>query len=184
MLVAGAVGAGVFGVLRHAQSADAEAVGKAPTLEGTWRWDFVMPDGTTNRPKLRFSVEEGQLSGVTSFRTGTETDLTNLVVIADRVSFQVVRRRSDRDIVTTYSGKWSDQSIKGKIESDWAGEKQTFDWEAVRAHHGVEGVWRSPSCSNSTRLSIARPRPRPPPPPPPPKPPKKEFVQRQTPSTP
>ena len=142
MLVAGAVGAGVFGVLRHAQSADAEAVGKAPTLEGTWRWDFVMPDGTTNRPKLRFSVEEGQLSGVTSFRTGTETDLTNLVVIADRVSFQVVRRRSDRDIVTTYSGKWSDQSIKGKIESDWAGEKQTFDWEAVRAHHGVEGVWR------------------------------------------
>ena len=32
--------------------------------------------------------------------------------------------------MTSYSGKWSDQSIKGKIESDWAGEKQTFDWEA------------------------------------------------------
>src|SRR5262245_7111159 len=50
-----------------------------------------------------------------------------------------------------------------------------------------------PSCSSSTRLSSPRPRPpvprapvpRPPAPaPPPPKPAKKEFVQRQTPSTP
>ena len=141
LIIAGVVVAGALG-LQRVQSADGEAVKKAPTLEGTWRWNFVMPDGTTNRPKLRFSVEEGQLSGKTSFRTGTETELTNLVVNGDQVRFQVVRRRSDRDVVTTYSGKWSDQSIKGEIESDWAGEKQTFDWEAMRAHHGVEGVWR------------------------------------------
>lgn len=141
LIIAGVVGAGALG-LQRVQSADAEVVKKAPTLEGTWRWNFVMPDGTTNRPKLQFSVEEGQLSGKTSFRTGAETALTNLLVNGDQVSFQVVRRRSDRDIVTTYSGKWSDQSIKGKIESDWAGDKQTFDWEAMRAHHGVEGVWR------------------------------------------
>ena len=141
LIIAGVVGAGALG-LQRAQSVDAEVAKKAPTLEGTWRWDFVMPDGTTNRPKLRFSVEEGQLSGKTSFRTGTETELTNLVVNGDQVRFQVVRRRSDRDVVTTYSGKWSDQSIKGKIESDWAGEKQTFDWEAMRAHHSVEGFWR------------------------------------------
>ncbi len=141
LIIAGVFVAGALG-LQRVQSADAEVVKKAPTLEGTWRWDFVMPDGTTNRPKLRFSVDEGQLSGKTSFRTGTETALTNLVVTGDQVRFQVVRRRSDRDVVTTYSGKWNDESIKGKIESDWAGEKQTFDWEAMRAHHGVEGVWR------------------------------------------
>jgi hypothetical protein len=141
LILAGVLGAGAPGLPR-VQSADAEAVKKAPTLEGTWRWNFVMPDGTTNRPKLRFSVEEGQLSGKTSFRTGTETALTNLVVNGDQLRFQVVRRRSERDVVTTYSGRWNDESIKGKIESDWAGEKQTFDWEAMRAHHGVEGIWR------------------------------------------
>lgn len=133
-----------IGVLSHqrAESADAPDLKKAPTLEGTWRWDFVMPDGTTNRPKLKFSVDEGQLSAKTSFRPGAEVSVTNLSVNGDQVSFQVVRRRADRDVVTTYSGKWSDQSIKGTIQSDWAGEKESFPWEASRAHHGVEGMWR------------------------------------------
>lgn len=129
-------------LLQRGESADATDLKKAPTLEGSWRWNFVMPDGTTNRPKLRFTVTEGQLSGRTSFRAGAEVPVTNLTVNGDQVQFQVIRRRSDRDVVTTYSGRWNDQAIKGKIESDWAGEKQVFDWEATRAHHGVEGVWR------------------------------------------
>ena len=124
-----------------ALSADKEPI-TAPTLEGAWRWNFVMPDGTTNRPKLRFTVEEGQLSGVTSFRSGTEAPVTNLVLNGDLLSFQVIRQRNGEDIVTTYSGKWNDKTIKGKIESNWAGDKQAFDWIAERAHHGVEGVWR------------------------------------------
>ena len=140
MVVAGALCFGAL-LLQRAHSADAVALSKAPTLEGTWRWNFVMPDGTTNRPRLKFSVEEGRLFGLTSFRAGSEAAVTNLVVNGDHLSFQVMRSRSDRDIVTTYSGKWSDESIVGKIESNWAGGKQTFDWEAVRAHHGVEGIW-------------------------------------------
>ena len=44
--------------------------------------------------------------------------------------------------MTSYTGKWSEKTITGKIESNWAGEKQVFDWEAVRAHVGVEGVWK------------------------------------------
>jgi hypothetical protein len=114
----------------------------APTLEGTWRWTFTMPDGTTNRPKLRFTVEEGQLHGTTSFRPGSEVPVTNILVNGDQLSFQVVRRRNGENIVTSYSGKWSENTVKGKIESNWAGEKQSYDWEAVRAHVGVEGVWK------------------------------------------
>lgn len=136
VIVAGAL------ILPRGQSADAADLAKAPTLEGTWRWNLVMPDGSTNRPKLRFTVDEGRLNGKTSFRNGTETPVTNLTVNGDQVQFQVIRRRADQDVVTTYSGRWNDQAIKGKIESNWAGEKQTFDWEATRAHHGVEGVWR------------------------------------------
>jgi hypothetical protein len=114
----------------------------APTLEGTWRWTFTMPDGATSRPKLKFTVEDGQLSGTTSFRAGTEAPVTNILVNGDQLSFQVVRRRNGESVVTSYSGKWSEKAIKGKIESNWAGEKQVFDWEAQRAHLGVEGVWK------------------------------------------
>lgn len=124
-----------------APAAEGEAK-TAPTLEGTWRWTFTMPDGSTNRPKLKFSVEDGQLFGTTSFRTGTEMPVTNILVNGDQLSFQVIRHRHDEEIVTSYAGKWSERTIKGKIESNWAGEKQSYDWEAVRAHIGVEGVWR------------------------------------------
>lgn len=101
-----------------------------------------MPDGTTTRPKLKFTVEEGQLYGTTSFRAGTEAPVTNILVSGDQLSFQVIRRRSGEEVLTTYSGQWSEKTIKGKIESNWAGEKQSFDWIAERAHIGVEGVWK------------------------------------------
>lgn len=127
---------------QRVESADAPDLKKAPTLEGTWRWNFVMPDGTTNRPKLKFFVDDGQLTAKTSFRPGAEIPVTNLLVSGDQVSFQVVRRRGDHDVVTSYSGRWNEEGIKGTIESNWAGDKQTFPWEASRAHHGVEGIWR------------------------------------------
>lgn len=123
-------------------SADALELKKAPTLEGTWRWNFVMPDGSTNRPKLKFFVDDGQLSAKTSFRPGAEIPVTNLLVSGDQVSFQVVRHRGDQNVVTSYRGRWNEEGIKGTIESNWAGDKQTFPWEASRAHHGVEGIWR------------------------------------------
>ena len=114
----------------------------APKIAGTWRWNFTMPDGTTTRPKLLLTVEDGRVAGTTSFRPGTEAPITNAAVNGDELRFQVVRQRDGHDVVTTYSGKWSEKAIKGKIESSWAGENQTFDWEAQRAHVGVDGVWR------------------------------------------
>jgi hypothetical protein len=130
-----------LGFLPHVSAAEGDPK-IAPTLEGTWRWTFTMPDGTTTRPKLKFKVEEGQLFGTTSFRAGTEAPVTNILVNGDQLSFQVIRRRNGEDVLTTYSGKWTEKSIKGKIESNWAGEKEAFDWIAERAHIGVEGVWR------------------------------------------
>ena len=131
----------LFAQVSPARAAEGDAK-TAPTLEGTWRWTFSMPDGTTNRPKLKFTVEDGLLHGTTSFRAGTEVPVTNILVNGDQISFQVVRQRNGENIVTSYNGKWSETTIKGKIESNWAGEKQVFDWEALRAHHGVEGVWK------------------------------------------
>jgi hypothetical protein len=115
-----------------------------PTLDGTWRWTFTMPDGTTSRPKLTLTTAHGGLSGTNSFRPGTETPITNAVLNGQDLRFQVIREREGQEIVTTYSGKWSGKTIKGKIESNWAGETQSYDWEAQRAHNGIEGTWKWP----------------------------------------
>jgi hypothetical protein len=67
-----------------------------------------------------------------------------VVFNGDLLRFQVIREREGQEIVTTYTGRWSGKTIMGKVESNWAGEKQAYDWEAQRAHEGVEGTWRWP----------------------------------------
>ena len=111
-------------------------------IDGIWRWTFTMPDGTTSRPKLTLMTEDGKLTGTSSFRPGSETPITNVVLNGAQLRFQVIRERDGQPIVTTYSGNWSGKSLKGKIESNWAGEKQTYDWEAERAYEGAEGIWK------------------------------------------
>lgn len=113
----------------------------SPTIEGGWRWNFVMPDGSSVRPKLTLAFDNGQLTGTTSFRPGTEAPITNAVLKGNLLTFQVVRQREGQAFVTSYSGRWSGTNLTGKIVSNWAGENQSFDWRAHRAHLGVEGVW-------------------------------------------
>ena len=131
-------------VVALGRSADADEESSKPThpIEGTWRWTFAMPDGTTTRPKLILAMRDGKLTGTSSFRPGSETSITNAVLNGDELRFQVIRQREGQDIVTTYMGQWRGQEIKGRIESNWAGEKQTFDWEAQRAKLGIEGTWQ------------------------------------------
>jgi hypothetical protein len=137
----------------HQPAHAAETSGKTtPAIDGTWRWTFTMPDGTTSRPKLILATENGKLTGTTSFRPGTETSITNAILRGDELSFQVIRKREDQEIITTYTGKWSGKSIKGKVESNWAGDKQSYDWEAQRAHEGAEGTWKWPVTFRGRKL--------------------------------
>jgi hypothetical protein len=101
-----------------------------------------MPDGAITRPKLILATEDGKLTGRTSFRPGTETSITNVSLKGDELRFQVVRERDGHEIITSYRGQWSGKIIKGKVESNWAGEKQVYDWEAQRAHEGASGTWK------------------------------------------
>lgn len=139
-IIAGGIAGVSFASLLWA--ADAPPPKPPHALDGSWRWTFTMPDGTTARPKLVLSVEDGKLTGTTSFRSDTEMPITNAVLKGDQLSFQVIRERDGQPIVTTYTGKWDSNAIKGKIQSNWAGKTQSYDWEALRGHHGVEGTWR------------------------------------------
>src|SRR5262245_33331960 len=113
----------------------------ATALEGIWKWNFTMPDGSQVTPKLKLKREDDKMTGTSSFRPGSETPITNLVVNGEELSFQVARERDGRQIVTQYRGIVSGDSIKGKMVSNWSGEEQTFDWKARRVV-GVEGTWK------------------------------------------
>ena len=120
-----------------------EENGPAPTprIEGTWRWTFTMPDGSVIKPKLKLISTNGALEGFSSFQDGSETALTNLILKGDSIRFQVIRERDARPITTTYSGKWSENTIVGQIESNWAGDPRTYEWKAQRAE-GATGLWK------------------------------------------
>ena len=125
-----------------AKAMPAEAPGET-SPEGIWKWTFTMPDGSHATPKLKLKREEDKLTGTTSFRPGSETPITNLTVNGDELSFQVVRARDDRQIVTRYAGTMNKDKdkIKGKMTSNWSGEEETYKWEASRVT-GAEGTWK------------------------------------------
>src|SRR6266853_1983222 len=122
-------------------SALAQEPTNAPSLEGTWKWTFTMPDGGLVTPRLKLKRDGDQLTGTSRFRAGTETPITNLTVNGDEVSFQVVRERDGQEITTRYTGKWNGDAISGKVASNWNGEDQSYDWEARRLTD-AEGTWK------------------------------------------
>jgi hypothetical protein len=137
LVKAGLIGLGLFlSAFSWAQTVP------AGSIDGTWRWTFIMPDGTTSHPKLILETEEGQLTGTSSFRPGNDVTITNATLAGNEVRFQVIRARAGRQIVTTYAGVWNGRFIRGQIVSNWAGQNQTYPWEAERAHEGAEGVWK------------------------------------------
>jgi hypothetical protein len=99
-----------------------------------------MPDGTTSRPKLILATENGKL-GTTSFRPAPRRS-SPTQFCGDELSQVVASARTKKSSRPTLAN--GGKSIKGKIESNWAGDKQSYDWEAQRAHEGAEGTWKWP----------------------------------------
>ena len=111
-------------------------------LEGTWRWDFTMPDGTAISPKLKIKSVDGTLAGTTALRAGSEAKISNLQFDGKTVSFDVVREGEGGHKATThYQGVLDGKRIQGRIESNWTGEKKSYAWEAYRAFDGANGTW-------------------------------------------
>lgn len=119
----------------------ADAKPRSP-LDGTWRWDFVMPDSGAVRPTLNVKTEDsGKITGIARFRSGSRTPVTNLKFKDNQVSFEVVRERDGEKTVTKYSGVLQGDKITGQVVSKWTGEEQSYDWVASR-FADIEGVWK------------------------------------------
>lgn len=113
-----------------------------PIIEGVWRWDFTMPDGSTVTPRLMLHRSGDALQGTTRFRAGGMTAITNVAFSDGLLRFQVIRPGVNGEVITTYTGRQSGTSLVGIIESNWTGEKQNYDWTARQAHVGIGGTWR------------------------------------------
>lgn len=111
-------------------------------LNGRWKWQFVMPDGSEVSPVGRFQFDGQELTGSTRFRHASETAISEGKVQGDHVSFSVVRKMNDRTIHTRYSGQFRGETIVGTIESNWTGAMQTYPWEAKRLPDTPEGTWK------------------------------------------
>lgn len=121
---------------------NAGAAENGKKLDGTWRWDFTMRDGSETTPRVKFKTDkEGKITGTSVSRKGSEAPLTNIVVKGDRVSFDVVRDYLGDKVVTRYAGRISGDTIRGTITSKSNGEEQTYDWEATRPS-GLNGAWK------------------------------------------
>ena len=112
-----------------------------PTFAGSWTWKFTMPDGTAVRPKVRLMQTGEVFTGTSSLRPGTEAPVTNVVVRDNSIAFEVVRRQHGDTVITRYTGTRNGNVIKGEMESNWAGEKRSYPWEARRAA-GIDGTWK------------------------------------------
>src|SRR5687767_13671383 len=120
----------LFAFVTGFSSGRAAEENKKSPLEGTWLWNFTMPDGGHLTPRVKFRTKDGELVGTSRFRQGSEAPVTNIVLNNGNISFDVVRDYLGEPVVTHYKGKLNGTSIKGKITSIANGEEQTYDWNA------------------------------------------------------
>jgi hypothetical protein len=106
---------------------------------GTYKWSTPGRGGGQPREAtLTLAMKDGKLTGTVSQqgRNGPmETEISNAMVKGDDVSFEIAREFNGNKFVTKYSGKLSDDSIKGTMVSPGrnGGEPRTTDWEAKKA---------------------------------------------------
>ncbi len=99
---------------------------------GTWKWKFEMPNGEVAEPRVTLKQEGDKLSGTFVFSGDTEMEVKEGKINGDQISFKTFAERDERKVTTSFAGKISGDSIKGKVETDWSGEKKSYDWEPKR----------------------------------------------------
>ena len=72
-------------------------------------------------------------------RQGTETAIEQAKITGDEVSFVVAREFNGNKFSLKYVAKVSADTLKGKVEFEREGQKQSRDWEAKRKVEKKDG---------------------------------------------
>ena len=114
-----------------------QAQGKADP-SGTWMWTVPGRNGGPDRTnKLVLKVEGEKLTGTVTSpgRNGqtSDTAISDGTIKGDAVAFTVTREFNGNTMTIKYSGKVSEDTIKGKMEMTRnGGEPTSHDWVAKR----------------------------------------------------
>jgi hypothetical protein len=102
---------------------------------GTWKWKQMRGDQSVEYT-AKLKMEGDKLTGVVISpgrdNENQETAISDAKFKDGEISFTVTRTFNDRKFSSKYTGKVSDDSIKGKIERERDGKSQSTDWEAKR----------------------------------------------------
>jgi hypothetical protein len=103
-----------------------------PNPTGTWKWTVKFGD-RTREMTLKLKLEGDKLTGATLGRDGKENPIQDATYKEGEVSFKIVRERNGTKMTSTYTGKVSGDTIKGKMQRGGS-KAQSQDWEAKRAN--------------------------------------------------
>jgi hypothetical protein len=123
---------GLLGVVGIAAAADKND----PT--GTWKWTSKFGDKEVERT-MKLELKDGKLTGTVSGggkgggKGGGDSKIEDGKFKDGELSFSVTRERGDMKIVSKYSGKVSDDTIKGTITTDFNGKENKQEFEAKRS---------------------------------------------------
>lgn len=115
-----------------------QAQDKKADPAGTWTWTMQGRNGGPERKvTLKLKVEGDKLTGKISApaRGGEsrDTEIKDGKIKGSEISFTVSRENNGNTFTQKYSGKVTEDTIKGKIEFERNGETRSRDWEAKRA---------------------------------------------------
>jgi hypothetical protein len=108
------------------------AAALAADVTGTWKWTVEF-GGEAMERSVKLKQDGDKLTGTYVGRDGAETPIEDGKVSGDKISFKVTREFGGNKVVLTYTGKLTDDTIKGETKFERDGETQSREWEAKRA---------------------------------------------------
>jgi len=124
------LGAAAFSLLVLGLSIPAFA-GDKDSAAGKWKWSFER-NGQKMETTLTLKQDGEKLTGTVTGRDNTETAIEDGKIKDGEVTFKVTRERNGTKVTAAYKGKLSEDAIKGNIETERDGQKNSREWEAKR----------------------------------------------------
>ena len=124
------LGAAALGLLVLGLSVPAFADEKTD-VAGKWKWSFER-NGQKTETTLTLKQDGEKLTGTVTGRDNTETAIEDGKIKDGEVSFKVTRERNGTKFTAAYKGKVTEDAIKGTIETERDGQKNSREWEAKR----------------------------------------------------
>lgn len=101
---------------------------KKVDVTGTWKWSITFGDQTRDFT-MKLKQDADKVSGTMSGPGGQDTKIDDGKIKDGEITFSVTRERNGEKFTVKYKGKVSGDSIEGKMDVNFGGQEQSFDWK-------------------------------------------------------